>query len=100
MKHLLPLAACVLSTLAFSACERKPQTAGEKIEDKVNDALDRRPNEKAKDTAEDLKADAKDLGHDLKQAGKDAKDELKSDAHEAKQNLKGASEDAKEDLRR
>ena len=52
----------------FAACEEKPKPVGEKIKDKVDDALDRRPNEKLRDAGEDLK----DAGRDAKDAVKDA----------------------------
>lgn len=54
--------------LSFAGCEEKPKPVGEKIKDNVNDALDRRPNEKLRDAGEDLK----DAGKDAKQAVKDA----------------------------
>ncbi len=56
--------------LAFAGCDQK--TTGEKVKDKVDDALDRRPGEKARDAAEDLKDAAKDAGRDIKGAVKDA----------------------------
>ncbi|MDB5888947.1 MAG: hypothetical protein JWM03_1819, partial [Rhodocyclales bacterium] len=59
--HLLMVAA---SVLALSACEK--QTTGEKVSDKIGDALDTRPHEKAKDAAEDLSAAAKDAGKSVK----------------------------------
>lgn len=57
--------------LAFAGCEQK--TTGEKVKDKVDDALDRRPGEKARDAAEDLKDAAKDAGREIKGAVKDAR---------------------------
>lgn len=57
--------------LAAAACEPK-QTTTEKVKDKVNDALDRRPGEKVRDAAEDAKDAVKDAGKDLKRAVKDA----------------------------
>ena len=56
--------------LAVAGCEQK--TTGEKVKDKVDDALDRRPGEKVRDAAEDLKDAAKDAGRDIKGAVKDA----------------------------
>jgi hypothetical protein len=44
----------------FVACEKKPETTGEKIENKVGDALDNRPGEKVRDAAEDTKEAVKD----------------------------------------
>lgn len=60
----------VLALLSFAACEEKPKTTGEKIEDKVNDALDRRPGEKVRDAGEDLKDAAKDAKDAVKDAVK------------------------------
>lgn len=50
----------------LTSCERKPKTIGEKIDD----ALDTRPNEKIKDAGEDLKDAAKDAGEAVKDAVK------------------------------
>lgn len=59
--HLMMIAA---SVFALAACEK--QTAGEKVTDKVGDALDSRPHEKAKDAAEDVRDAAKDAGQAIK----------------------------------
>ena len=56
---------------ALTACEPK-QTTSEKVKDKVNDALDRRPGEKVRDAAEDTKDAVKDAAKDIKGAVKDA----------------------------
>lgn len=56
--------------LALVACEQKPASTTEQIKDKVNDALDRRPNEKLKDAAEDIRDGAKSAIKDLKEATK------------------------------
>lgn len=47
---------CSLS-LPLASCREK--TLGEKIEDKVNDGLDRRPAEKLRDAGEDIKDSVK-----------------------------------------
>jgi uncharacterized membrane protein YgcG len=60
----LLLAIPLIFTLA--ACEQKPASSSEQVKDKVNDALDRRPNEKLKDAAEDLRDGAKSAVKDLK----------------------------------
>ena len=57
---------CALAVFTLAACEQKPKTLGEKIENKINDGLDRRPGEKLQDA-----------GEDLKDAARDAKDALK-----------------------
>lgn len=67
--HRLVLVAAAL--LALPACQPKP-TVGEKVTDKVNDALDRRPGEKVRDVAEDTKDAVKDASKDVKDAVKDA----------------------------
>ena len=69
--HYLLLAA---SLVALPACE-KHETPN--VKEKVDDALDRRPNEKLKDAGEDVKDAAKDVGKDLKDAGKDIKEDVK-----------------------
>ena len=51
---------------AMAACEQKPKTTTEQVKDKV----DRRPNEKLKDAAEDIRDGAKSAVKDLKEAGK------------------------------
>jgi hypothetical protein len=70
--HLLMIGA---SLFALAACEK--QTTGEKVTDKVGDALDSRPHEKAKDTVEDLKDAGKDAGDAMKREGTELKDKAK-----------------------
>jgi hypothetical protein len=70
--HLLMVAA---SVLALAACGK--QTTGEKVSDKVGDALDTRPHEKAKDAAEDLRDAAKDAGSSIKHEAGAVKDKAK-----------------------
>lgn len=72
MKLTYLLAAASLVT--FSACEKKETP---EVKEKIDDALDRRPNEGIKDAAEDIKDEAKDIGHDVKDAAKDIKDDVK-----------------------
>lgn len=66
--HHLILAAPLIVTLI--ACEQKPASTTELIKDKVNDTLNRRPNEKLKDAAEDIRDGAKSAVKDLKEAAK------------------------------
>ena len=72
LKSSLPLLALIIGTsvasLTVPGCERKPKTLGEKIDD----ALDARPNEKIKDAGEDAADAVKDAAHDVKDAVKDA----------------------------
>jgi len=63
--------------LTFVACEKKPKTVGEKVGEKIDDALDRRPAEKLRDAGEDIKDGAKDARDAVKDAAKDAKDSAK-----------------------
>jgi len=67
ISHLI-LALPLIFTLL--ACEQKPTSTTEQVKDKVNDALDRRPNEKLKDAAEDVRDGAKSAVKDLKEATK------------------------------
>ncbi len=59
MTHLLRTLLGLAAIATFIACDR-PETTGEKIEDKVDDALDRRPGEKVRDAGEDAKDAVKD----------------------------------------
>lgn len=65
----LMLATTSLVTTALTSCKEKPRTIGEKIDD----ALDARPNEKIKDAVEDIKDAAKDVKEAVKDAGKELK---------------------------
>ena len=51
---------CTVALTSFSACEDRPKTTGEKIEDKVKDGLNARPHENVRDAAEDAKDAVKD----------------------------------------
>lgn len=53
-----------LIALSFSSCRREPDTVGEKIKD----GLDARPNEKVKDTGEDIKDAADNAADAVKDA--------------------------------
>ena len=57
-----------LAVTTMTSCERKPETIGEKIDD----ALDNRPAEGARDTAEDVGDAVKDAASETKDAVKDA----------------------------
>ena len=50
-----------VSLISLTACKEPPKTTGEKIEDRVKDGLDARPNEKLRDTTEDVKDAVKDV---------------------------------------
>ncbi len=70
MKKLLSWIA--LSTLlALPACDRNKPITG-KFKDGLNDALDRRPGEKVRDTVEDTTDAVKDAGEEIEDAVKDS----------------------------
>ena len=50
----------------LTACEKEPASTTDQIKDKVNDALDNRPNEKIQDAAEDLSDGVNNAAEDLK----------------------------------
>lgn len=64
------VALCAVLTLGLglAACEKKPETALERLEDKVKDGLDARPNEKLKDAAEDIQKAAESTEEAVKEA--------------------------------
>lgn len=72
MKYLIPLFSVAAFAFLFPACEKKPETAGEKVKEAVDDALDRRPAEGVKDAAEDAKDAVKDAAEEVKDAAKEA----------------------------
>ncbi len=57
--------------LTLSACDNK-QTGSEKVMNKVDDALDRRPGEKIRDAAEDAGHELDDAAKAIKESAKDA----------------------------
>ncbi len=57
--------------LALSACDNK-QTGSEKVMNKVDDALDRRPGEKVRDAAEEVVQEIDDAAKEIKESAKDA----------------------------
>lgn len=74
-KRMKPIISSILGVallFAVTACDNRPKSVGEKVEDRVKDGLDARPNEKAKDLGEDLRDTAKDAGRDVRDAVKDA----------------------------
>lgn len=66
--YMLMIAATLM---ALPACDQ-PKTGTEKVMDNVDDALDRRPGEKARDAAEDASDKLEDAGKDIKESVKDA----------------------------
>lgn len=64
-----------LSLLLMVSCgkeDAKKPTMGEKIENKINDALDRRPGEPVLDAIEDATKDAKEVKTAVQEAVKNA----------------------------
>ena len=68
--RLFPSIVLAVLLAALAGCDQKPKSTTEQIKDKVNDALDRRPNEKLRDAAEDVRDGVKEAVKDLKAAGK------------------------------
>lgn len=62
--------------VGLAACEQKPKSATEKLKDKVDDALDRRSNEKLRDAAEELQEGAKEVAKEIQEAEKEIAKEL------------------------
>jgi len=75
----LLLASClaVAAVSGLTACEKKPETPMEKVEDGIKDSLDMRPNEAMKDTGEDLKDAAQNAGEAIKEGAAEVKQEVK-----------------------
>ena len=67
--YLLLIAAMIL---ILPACEQKPTTATDEVKDKIDDALDRRPAEKIRDSIEDMGDELEDAAEEVKQKAKDA----------------------------
>lgn len=57
--------------IALSACDKAPSPSSN-AQNSINDALDRRPNEKIRDAAEDTSDAVKRAAGDIKDAAKDA----------------------------
>lgn len=70
LNHLLVAAGLAL----IPACEKNETP---EVKEKIDDALDRRPNEGLKDAGEDLKDAAEDVGDEVKDAGKEIKEDVK-----------------------
>ena len=56
--------------LVLPACDQS-QTGTDKVMNKVDDALDRRPGEKVRDAAEDIGSELEDAGGEIKESVKD-----------------------------
>ncbi len=69
LRNGLMVVACVA---ALSACEKKPETALEQMQDKAGDVLDSRPHENLKDAAEDAKSAVDEAAQGLKDSAQEA----------------------------
>jgi len=67
-RHNAALYAVLTLGLGLAACEKKPETPLEKVEDAVKDSLDTRPNEKLKDAAEDVQKAVESSAEAMKEA--------------------------------
>ncbi len=66
---LLALSAVAILPLTAASCQKQKGPA-ERVGEKIDDALDRRPGEKVKDAAEDVQDAAKDAADAVKDAVK------------------------------
>lgn len=73
----------VIALLTLSACEQKQTDTTAKVMDKVDDALDRRPNEKARDAIEDITSAAKEASEEAQGKIKEITREIKNQAKDA-----------------
>lgn len=73
MKKIRTLLLAFPLVFVLAACDKQPEpTLGSNNKDSLNDALDRRQHEKARDAAEDIGDATKRAGGDIKDAVKDA----------------------------
>ncbi|QOJ23699.1 MAG: hypothetical protein HRU78_08570 [Gammaproteobacteria bacterium] len=73
----------MIALLTLAACEQKPAGTTEKVMDKVNDALDRRPNEKARDAIEDVTSAVKDASEEAQGKMEEISKEIKNQTQDA-----------------
>ena len=79
---ILVSAAAVICGLA--SCKQKDEPKSGSVREKIDDALDRRPNEKIKDAVEDLSKDAKKAGEGISEAVDKAAQDAKKKIEESK----------------
>jgi hypothetical protein len=96
MKTSTIIAAVALCSFALAACSKKEESTGGKLENKVKDALDTRPNEKLKDAVEDASAAMKDAAHKSGDAAKDAAKVVEEAAKKVSEDLKDAAKEAEQ----
>ena len=61
MKLIASTVAGIVMLAVLSGCDSRPKSVGEKVEDKVKDGLDARPNEKLKDAGEEIRDNVRDV---------------------------------------
>jgi hypothetical protein len=86
----LPILLTAVTLAALPGCTEK-QSTSEKVQDAVNDALDRRPAESIRDAAEDVRDAAKDAAQDVKDAARDAKEAATEMRDDIRQDIKDAA---------
>lgn len=69
LSRVLLVAVCIGG---LAACEKKPETTAEVVEDKVGDMLDTRANENFKDAAEDASSAVSEAAEGVKDSVKEA----------------------------
>jgi hypothetical protein len=74
---LIYLMIALLLSMMLVACEQKQTNTTEKVIDKVNDALDRRSDEKARDAIEDVSEAVEDASKELQKGIEDISKEIK-----------------------
>lgn len=92
LTHLVMIA---VATVALAACGQKNESAGAKVENAVDDALDRRPAEELRDAAEDAGDAVEDAAKDIKEAAQDAAGEVKDAAEAAGEKIDETMEEAR-----
>lgn len=78
---------CIAAAAAIcglASCKQKEAPPSGSIREKIDDALDRRPNEKIKDAVEDLSQDAKKAGKGISDAVDQAAQDAKKKIEESK----------------
>lgn len=77
--------------VGLAGCEQKPKSTTEKIQEKVDDALDRRSHEEVRDAAEDLAKAAKKTAAEVEEGAKEVAKEIEKGAQEAAKEIEEAA---------
>ncbi len=78
MKRVRWIVAVALVLAVVPACKKKELTAAEKMKERMDDALNRRPNEELRDAVEDAEKAAKNVVKEAKAAAEKKVEEVKS----------------------